>query len=162
MPAQLQTLSLSRLGRLRRQELVKRHVLRLICFGLVALSLAGLLYLTQASSVTTTTYEIQELQNEIQRLQRRRDRLRAEIAELTAPEHIEARAHALGFRASPPAEFLVVTEVPMMAQRPAMTSPPEKTATPLETLLARASTWVQTAMSLLPAPRQVEAGPAHQ
>lgn len=170
MPAQLQTLSLSRLSRLRRQELVERRVLRLIFLGLVVLSLAGLLYLTQASAVTTTDYEIQELQHEKQRLQRERDRLRAEIAVLTLPDNVEARAQALGFRASPPAEFLVVNEVPIMAQRSptsssglrARTSSPERPPAPLETLLTRTSTWLQTAIRLLPAPQQAEAGSARQ
>ncbi len=158
MSAQLETLS--RLSRLRRQELVERRVLRLIFLGLVVLSLAGLLYLTQASAVTTATYEIQELQRQAQRLERRRDRLRADIARLTSPENVQARARALGFRASPPAEFLVVTEVPIMVQRPPMTPLPDRPPAPLEVLLSRTSNWLQTAMSLLPAPQRVEAGPA--
>jgi len=186
MPAQTQTLSLSRFSRLRRQELVERRALRLIFLGLVILSLAGLLYLTQASAVTTTTYEIQELQRQKQRLQRRRDHLRAEIAALTLPENVEARARALGFRAAPPAEFLAVTEVPVlalssagvMAQQSSVpstrlrtgpstrlkteASPPEsRPPAPLETLLSRTSNWLQIAMGLLPAPQQVEAGAAH-
>jgi cell division protein FtsL len=178
MPAQTQTLSLARFSRLRRQELVERRALRLIFLGLVILSLAGLLYLTQASAVTTTTYEIQELQRQKQRLQRRRDHLRAEIAALTSPERVEARARALGFRAAPPAEFLAVTEVPVLALSSAsvMTqqssvpptrlgtdaSPPEsRPPAPLETFLSRTSNWLQIAMGLLPAPQQVEAGAAH-
>lgn len=186
MPAQLQTLSLSRLNRLRRQELVQRHVLRLIFLGLVAVSLAGLLYLTQASAVTTTTYEIQELQSEIQRLQRRRDRLRADIAVLTSPAYVEARARALGFRTLRPTEFLVITDVPgpalssakVVARRSLMpstleraqgsaghgtgTAPLERPPAPLERLLARTSSWLKTVASVLPAPRRVEAGPVHQ
>ncbi|MFQ5595009.1 MAG: hypothetical protein ACE5HA_12760 [Anaerolineae bacterium] len=160
MPAQLQTLSLLRLGRLRRQELVERHVLRLIFLGLVILSLAGLLYLTQASAVTTANYEIQELQREKQRLQRERDRLRAEIAALTSPQSVEARAQTLGFRASPPAEFLVVNEVPIMARQLSVPSPPESMPAPLEMLLTRTSVWLQTAIGLLPAPQRAEAGSA--
>ncbi len=158
MSAQLQTLS--RLSRLRRQELVERRVLRLIFLGLVVLSLAGLLYLTQASAVTTANYEIQELQRDKLRLQRKRDRLRAENAALTSPPYVEARAEALGFRAVPAAEFLVVNEVPILAQRSPTTSPPESTPAPLETLLTRTSVWLQTAIGLLPAPQRVEAGPA--
>lgn len=160
MPAQLQTLSLARLGRLRRQELVERRVLRLIFLGLVVLSLAGLLYLTQASAVTTANYEIQELQREKQRLQRERDRLRADIAALTSPQYVEARAQALGFRASPPAEFLVIHEVPIVARQLAVTSPSESTPAPVEIFLTRTSVWLQTAIGLLPAPQRVEAGPA--
>lgn len=104
----LQTLPLSRLSRLRRQELIQRHVLRLICLGIAVLSLAGLLYLTQRSAVTTTTYEIQELQLEKERLQRKRDRLRADIARLTAPERVSTRAEALGFEPAHPTEFLAI------------------------------------------------------
>lgn len=162
MPAQLQTLSLSRLSRLRRQELIERRVLRLIFLGLVVLSLAGLLYLTQASAVTTTTYEIQELQRDRERLLRRRDRLRAEIAVLTSPENVKARAQALGFRAAPPAEFLAIGR---WADGPPSAISHQPSAIgyqPLEALLSRASTWLQGAMNLLPAPQQVEAGTAHQ
>lgn len=160
MSAQLQTLSLSRLSRLRRQELVERHLLRLACLGVVVLSLAGLLYLTQASAVTTTSFQIQELQREKQRLQRERDRLRAEIAVATSPERVKARAYALGFRPVPPSEFLAVTELPVMAQRAPESSPVMRPPGPIEELLTQAGHWLQAAMTLLPAPQQVEAGPA--
>jgi hypothetical protein len=111
--AYLQTLPLSRWlvtehSRLRRQELIRRHVLRLICLGIAILSLAGLLYLTQRSAVTTTTYEIQELQLEKVRLQRERDLLRADVARLTAPERVRARAEALGFEPAHPTEFVAI------------------------------------------------------
>jgi cell division protein FtsL len=107
-------------SRLRRQELIQRHVLRLICLGIAILSLAGLLYLTQRSALTTTTYEIQELQLEKQRLQRQRDRLRADIARLTAPERVRARAEALGFEPAQPAEFLAIN----LPTPPAQPGPP--------------------------------------
>lgn len=94
--------------RARREELVERYVLRLICLGIAILSLAGLLYLTQRSTVTTTVYEIQELQLQKERLQRERDRLRADVARLTAPERVRARAEALGFEPARPAEFVAI------------------------------------------------------
>lgn len=163
MSAQLQTLSLSRLGRLRRQEFVEQHLLRLICLGLVALSLAGLLYLTQASAVTTTTYEIQELQQREQRLLRERDRLRAQIAVATQPQIVRERALALGFEPTQPGDLLPVTEAPVLAQQPSRTVPiAEQSPGTLELVLAEASEWLQDTMGLLPATRQVEAGSAEQ
>lgn len=163
MSAQLQTLSLSRLSRLRRQELIEQHLLRLICLGLVALSLAGLLYLTQASAVTTTTYEIQELQQREQRLLRKRDRLRAKIAADTQPQILRDQALALGFESTPPSEFLPVIETPVLAQQPRRAIPlAEQPPGPLEHALTEASEWFQDTMGLLPAPRQVEAGAVEQ
>ncbi len=161
MSAQLQTLSLSRLSRLRRQEIVERHMLRLIILGLVVLSLAGLLYLTQASAVTTTTYEIQELQQKKERLQRRRDRLRADIAALTRPERVKARAEELGFRPADPSEFLAVSKVPVVAQAPPI-SPEKQPHSAAESFLMRVSTWLQASASVFPAPQQVEAGSAER
>lgn len=163
MPVQLQTLSFNDIRPTirKQQELIERHALRLICLGIATLSLAGLLYLTQASAITTTTYEIQELQRKQQRLQRTRDRLRAEIAALTSPEHVKAQARALGFRESSPAEFLAVNEIPMVVQQSLASTPEEGPPAPLEVLLTRTSHWLRTAMTLLPAPQQVEAGPAH-
>jgi cell division protein FtsL len=161
MPAQVQTLSLSRFSRLRRQELIERRVLRLIVLGLMALSLAGLLYLTQASAVTTTTYRIRELQAEKQRLQRERDRLRADIAVLAAPEVVQEKARKLGFRPALPSEFLLVREIPVMARQSPATSPTDRTfPSLLDSLLARTENLLRMAMSLLPEPAQAEAGPA--
>lgn len=162
MPTHLQTLSLSHLSRLRQQEFVERHALRVVFLGIVVLSLAGLLYLTQASAVTTTTYEIQELQDKKQRLQRKRDRLQGEIAGFTSPERIRSRAQALGFRMSPPDEFLTVTKTPVVAQRSPIITATQAPPSRLETLLTQTSHWLHTAVTLLPAPQKVEAGSANR
>ncbi|MBS1252456.1 MAG: Cell division protein FtsL [Anaerolineales bacterium] len=157
MPAQLQTLSLSRLSRLRRQELVERNVLRLICLGLVAVSLAGLLYLTQASAATTLYYEIQELRQDKERLQRTRDRLRGDVAALTAPKRVKSLAQDLGFQSTPHTEFLPGIKTPVVVQQPPPTVPADSPPA-IERLLARTSGWLQGALSVLPPPQQVEAG----
>lgn len=160
MSARLQTLSISRLNRLRQQELVGRHVLRLIFLGLTVLSLAGLLYLTQASAVTTTTYEIEELQNERQRLQREADRLRAEIAMLTTPEQIRERALALGFQPAQPADFLAVAEIPAVERPVQLADEVAHPATPFDVLVNHANNWLHAVVGLMPATSPVEAGPA--
>ncbi len=112
MTATLQTLSLGSLRRLRRHDVVERHALKLVFCGLLALSLAGLLYLTQYSALVATRYQIQELQQEKQRLQRERDRLRAEIAAFTSPERVKARAQALGFQTPEQVDYLPIEQLP--------------------------------------------------
>jgi hypothetical protein len=160
MPARLQSLSVARLNRLRQQELVGRRALRLIFLGLAFLSTAGLLYLTQASAVTTTTYEIEELQAEKERLQREADRLRAEIAMLTAPDNMRERALVLGFYPSSPANFLSVAEIPSIERAIPVAAVEDTPPTSLQMFIAQANDWLQFAVSFVPAPAQVEAGSA--
>lgn len=117
MTATFQALSLRSLRRLRHHEVVERHALKLVFLGLLALSLAGLLYLTQYSTLVATRYQIQELQQEKQRLQRERDRLRAEIAVYTNPERIKARAQALGFQVPTQVDYLSIDHLPVQVQR---------------------------------------------
>lgn len=162
MPAKPQMLPVSRLSRLRREEFVERHLLRLIFLGLVVLSLAGLLYLTQASAVTKTYYEIQDLLEEKEHKLRRRDELREDIAELTEPESVAQRARERGFRPAGPPELVAVPKIPVVAQQPLDASPSESSSATAERLLTQASNWLQTAISLLPAPQQVEAGSVNQ
>ena len=117
MTATLEALSLGNLKRLRRHDVVERHALKLVFLGLLALSLAGLLHLTQYSTLVATRYEIQELQREKQRLQRERDRLRAQIAVYTAPERIKARAQALGFQAPEQVDYLSIDRLPVRVRQ---------------------------------------------
>lgn len=73
------------------------RLLGLVIAGMIVFSLASILYLSQASYVTSTSYRIQELEKELQVLQRIKARRMQELTEATAPARLEARAIALGF-----------------------------------------------------------------
>lgn len=81
---------------------------------LLALSLLGWIYLTQASYVATTSRRVQKLEREKARLEQENLQLMAEIADLEAVNRLAARANELGFVAAPiqEAEFLVVADTP--------------------------------------------------
>jgi hypothetical protein len=81
---------------------------------LLALSLLGWLYLTQASYVATTSRRIQELEAEKIRLRQENLQLMAEIAELESVTRLANRASVLGFAAVAVEDsgFLVVADAP--------------------------------------------------
>ena len=81
---------------------------------LVALSLLGWIYLTQASHVATTGRRVQKLEQEKARLEQENLQLMAEIAELESVHRLAARAAEMGFvvAAVGEAEFLVVADPP--------------------------------------------------
>ncbi len=64
---------------------------------LLAFSLLGWLYLTQASYVATASRRVQDLEQKKAQLQRENIELMAEIAELESASHLAARAKQLGF-----------------------------------------------------------------
>ena len=71
---------------------------------LVTTSLVGWLYLTQASSLTTISFQIEQLREELATLNQQNAQLELEIAGWEALPRIEQRARELGF--SPPDEVL--------------------------------------------------------
>lgn len=79
---------------------------------LVALSLLGWVYLTQASHVATTSRRVQKLETEKARLQQENLQLMAEIADLESVYRLGARAQELGFVVAmvEDSEFLVVAD----------------------------------------------------
>jgi len=79
---------------------------------LLALSLLGWIYLTQASYVATTGRRIQELEADKIRLQQENLQLMAEIAELESVTRLATRARELGFTVASveDSEFLVVAD----------------------------------------------------
>ena len=81
---------------------------------LLALSLLGWIYLTQASYVATTSRRVQKLEREKARLEQENLQLMTEIAELESVNRLAARATELGFVATPIEEsaFLVVADMP--------------------------------------------------
>jgi hypothetical protein len=83
---------------------------------MLAVSLLGWVYLTQASHVATTSVRVQELEAEMTRVEQENWQLMAEIAELESVSRLAARAQELGFvmAAADESEFLA-----MSAQAPA-------------------------------------------
>jgi cell division protein FtsL len=79
---------------------------------LVAFSLLGWIYLTQASHVAMTSRRVQELEADKMRLQEENLQLMVEIAELESVTRLAARAEALGFvhMQAKDAEFLVIAD----------------------------------------------------
>ncbi len=72
---------------------------------LVTFSLVGWLYLGQASVITSSTLQIEKLQQEIKLINQQNAELALEIAELEALSRIEERARALGFAPTAPANI---------------------------------------------------------
>jgi cell division protein FtsB len=87
-----------------------------ILLMLITFSLIGWLYLTQASSITTTSFQIEQLRADLVMLKQVNAQLELEIAELEALPRIEQRASELGF--SPPTQviYLPVPNYPVTDQ----------------------------------------------
>jgi cell division protein FtsL len=79
---------------------------------LVIFSLVGWLYLTQASAVTTTSYQIDELRLELDHLQNQNTALTLEIARLSALSRIKTRSRELGFGPPTQINYLTVPDYP--------------------------------------------------
>jgi len=79
---------------------------------LATFSLVGWLYLSQASAVTTTSYRIDELRIELDRLKNQNAALMLEIAQLEALSRVEARAREIGFRPATDIRYMRVTNYP--------------------------------------------------
>jgi cell division protein FtsB len=93
---------------------------------LVALSLLGWVYLTQASYVATTSRRVQKLEAEKARIEQENLQLMAEIAALESVSRLAVRAKELGFvlPSVADAEYLAVADTPAMsAHRPDANSP---------------------------------------
>ena len=71
---------------------------------LITLSLIGWLYLTQASSLTTTSFQIEQLRAELAAFKQQNAQLELEIAQWEGLPRIEQRARELGF--GPPSRVL--------------------------------------------------------
>jgi cell division protein FtsL len=83
---------------------------------LITLSLVGWLYLTQASSLTTTSFQIEQLRAELAVLKQQNAQLELKIAEWEDLPRIEQRARKLGF--GPPSRviYLPVPNYPVPDQ----------------------------------------------
>ena len=80
---------------------------------LASFSLVGWLYLTNASTVTATSYRIDELRFELDQLRNQNAALILEIAELEALDRIETRATELGYRPMADVKYIAVDNYPI-------------------------------------------------
>jgi cell division protein FtsB len=80
--------------------------------ALLLFSLASLVYLGQASYAASASDRIKEQQTEKQRLEWERAELQRQIAELTVPAALEARAQALGYGPAQETLFVNTTARP--------------------------------------------------
>lgn len=74
---------------------------------LITVSLIGWLYLTQASSLATISFQTEKLRAELSMLNQQNAQLELEIAEWEALPRIEQRARELGF--GPPSQILYLS-----------------------------------------------------
>ena len=87
-----------------------------ILLVLITLSLVGWLYLTQASSLTTTSFQIEQLRAELAVLKQQNAQLELKIAEWEDLPRIEQRARTLGFGPPNQVIYLPVPNYPMPDQ----------------------------------------------
>ena len=80
---------------------------------LATFSLVGWLYLTQASSVTATSYRMDQLRLELDQIKNQNAALTLEIAQLEALDRVELRARELGFAPTTDVRYLPVADYPM-------------------------------------------------
>ena len=83
---------------------------------LVTASLVGWLYLTQASSLTTISFQIEQLRAELSMLNQQNAQLELEIAGWEALPRIEERARELGFGPPDQVLYLSVPNYPVTDQ----------------------------------------------
>ena len=89
---------------------IQTKTLGLILLVLGIVSLISLLYLTQASQVATTTYDIRLMEERLAALERENALLSYEIAQLQEPSRIEAKALAMGLTNTLKIEYLSLAD----------------------------------------------------
>ncbi len=90
---------------------VDRKTALMMLVSLFGISLVAVLYLSQTSSVTETSYRIDELRTELDQVRNENAALSVEIARLEALSRIKARAVELGFRPAGDIRYLSVPEL---------------------------------------------------
>lgn len=90
---------------------------------LVTFSLVGWLYLGQASVITSSTLQIEQLQRELKFIDQKNAELAVEIAEMEKLSRIEERARALGFSPVNPTtiRYLPVDSYPVLESNDPLT-----------------------------------------
>ncbi|MCB0211045.1 MAG: hypothetical protein KDJ52_17030 [Anaerolineae bacterium] len=83
---------------------------------LAIFSLVGWLYLTNASTVTATSYRIDELRFELDQIRNQNATLILEIAEMEALDRVEARATEMGYSPATDIQYLTVDNYPVSTE----------------------------------------------
>lgn len=125
-------------------QIVRRQLANAVSFGtvrtlilmLALLALLGIVYMAQSSQATLTGQRVQELREQLVRLDREIDQLEYEIAVQSAPSKIAERARALGLHPPTLAQttFVQVKNYPVASPPPVASSPPTTNASFIETL----------------------------
>jgi cell division protein FtsL len=84
---------------------------------LITVSLIGWLYLTQASSIATTSFQIDQLRAELSTLNQQNAQMELEIATWEALPRVEQRARELGFGPTSQVLYLPVSNYPVAEQQ---------------------------------------------
>lgn len=113
--------------------IVRRQLVNAVSFGtvrtlilmLALLALLGIVYMAQSSQATLTGQRVQELREQLVRLDREIDQLEYEIAVQSAPSKIAERARARGLRPPTLAQttFVQVKDYPVTSPPPVASSP---------------------------------------
>ena len=82
---------------------------------LAIFSLVGWVYLTQASTVTETSYHVDELRIELEQLENQNGALMLEIAQLESLARVEQRAKELGFQTTNKVQYLAIEQYPTLS-----------------------------------------------
>jgi cell division protein FtsL len=98
-------------------------VVRTLLLLVFLIALLGLLYLTQSSQATMTGTHALDLQDRYERLRRENAQLQYEVAVLTAPEKIAARATKIGLR---PAVITQTNYIAVKNSSVSLSQPPPK------------------------------------
>ena len=117
--------------------------LRLWLLLTAILLLVGVVYLGQSSQAALTGRRIQDKQERLDRVNREIVQLRMDIATLSAPDRIDARARALGLHPPRPdqSKYLVVSNYPV--------EPAVAAALPSEVRPLQANNWLQELLNRL-------------
>ncbi len=99
--------------------------MRTLTLMLALLALLGIVYMAQSSQATLTGQRVQELREQLVRLEREIDQLEYEVAVQTAPPKIAERARALGLHPPTLAQttFVQVKDYPVASAPPVASSP---------------------------------------
>ncbi len=130
---------------------------RTVIVLLILLVLIGFIYVGQSTQATLNGQRVQDLQTQLDRLNRENAQLEYDIAAMTTPAKMAERARALGLRPATPTQmvFITVKNYPVTAK---VTLPIKTGATPsADSPLVNLWNELLARLGLAPSPRTVEA-----
>ncbi len=130
---------------------------RTVIVLLILLVLIGFIYVGQSTQATLNGQRVQDLQTQLDRLNRENAQLEYDIAAMTTPSKIADRARALGLRPATPQQmvFITVKNYPITAKAAPV---PKTNATPTsDSSLLNLWNELLARLGLAPSPRTVEA-----